>query len=183
MDDSKIIDLYFCRDEKAIDETRSKYGRLLMHIAYGILHSEDESNECVYDTYMNAWEAIPPARPTYFRAFLAKITRNLSVNKYLKNRTQRTAVSTETVIGELADMENTEGAQTVDDIAINDALNSFLGELDKVTRIIFVKRYFYVYPIKKIALDMRFTESNVKVILMRTREKLKAHLEKAGVII
>ena len=88
MDDSKIIELYFARDERAITETRTSYGRLLMAVAMGILHDSIDSEECESDTYLKAWQTIPPTRPNYFSAFLTKITRNLAINR-LRDRTQK----------------------------------------------------------------------------------------------
>ena len=97
MDDKRIIDLYFQRDERAIDETNVKYGKLLRHIAYNILHSFEDSEECVDDTYMRAWQAMPPQRPGILSAFLSKITRNLSINRYLQNKSRQKHVASDTI--------------------------------------------------------------------------------------
>ena len=181
MDDSRIIDLYFSREERAIEETRVKYGKLLNHIAYGILHSQEDSEECVDDTYMRAWRAMPPERPNILSAFLSKITRNLSINRYLQNKARYKMLTTEKVFEEMEDCLPDSRGPISDDIAIRDAINGFLASLSEIPRKIFVKRYFYMLPVKQIAVEMKTTVSNVKVSLMRTRTKFRDYLEKAGI--
>lgn len=181
MDDSKIIELYFERNERAIEYTEAKYNRLLNHVAFSILHSAEDSEECVNDTYMKAWESMPPERPTYLSAFLSKITRNLSINRYLKNKSRSKMMTTEKVFEEIAECIPDVTAPISDDIALRDAINGFLASLGETPRKIFVKRYFYMMTVKEISLDTKTTLSNVKVSLMRTREKFKAYLEKAGI--
>ena len=183
MDDKRIIELYFVRDERAIAETSEKYGKLLYHVAYTILHSDADSEECVDDTYMKTWQTIPPERPTYFSAFLTKITRNLSINRYVQNRARGKMLMTEAVFDEIEECIPDNSAPISEDVAIRDALNSFLASLREKPRIIFVKRYFYMMSLSKIANETGTSVSNVKVSLMRTREKLKTHLEKAGISI
>lgn len=181
MDDHRIIQFYFEREERAIEETRLKYGKLLHHVAFSILHSQADSEECVDDTYMKTWQSIPPKNPKVFSAFLCKITRNLSINRYLQNKARYKMLTTEKVFEEIAEcVPDTQGAIS-DDIAIRDAINGFLGTLNEMPRKIFVKRYFYMLPIKQISVEMSTSVSNVKVSLMRTREKFKTYLEKAGI--
>ena len=181
MDDSRIIDLYFKREERAITETKDKYGKLLNHIAFSILHSSEDSDECVNDTYMRAWQTMPPKRPNILSAFLCKITRNLSINRYLQNKARRQYLSLDTVFEEIAECVPDTSGPISDRIAIKDAINGFLGTLAETPRKIFVKRYFYMMSIKEISLDIKTSTSNIKVSLMRTREKFKAYLEKAGI--
>ena len=181
MDDNRIIDLYFARNERAIEHTSKKYGKLLNYVAYNILHDASDSEECVNDTYMRAWQAMPPERPTYLSAFLSKITRNLSINRYLQNKARRKMLTTDKVLEEMADCIPDTSAPICDDIILRDAINSFLYSLDENPRKMFVKRYFYMMTIKEISIDMKTSVSNVKVSLMRTREKFKAYLEKAGI--
>lgn len=183
LDDSKIIDMYFDRDEKAIEATDSKYGKLLRRIAFNILHSDTDSEECVDDTYVKAWGAMPPERPTLLRAFLSKITRNISINRYVKNRRTNKMMLTETVFEEIAECIPDTSGRISEDLALQDAINGFLESLGDVQRQIFVKRYFYLLSIKEISVDMRIKVSNVKVTLMRTREKFKAYLEKEGITV
>ena len=183
LDDNVIIDLYFERDEKAIEATDAKYGKLLRQIAFNILHSDPDSEECVDDTYVKAWGAMPPERPSFLRAFLAKITRNLSLNRYVQNRARSRMLLTETVFEEISECVPDTKGDISDDIAIKDAVNGFLSSLGDLQRQMFVKRYFYMLSIREIASDMRMTVSNVKVNLMRVREKFKVYLEKAGITI
>ena len=180
MDDSKILDLYFARNETAIHETDVKYGRLLWHIAYNILRSSHDSAECVDDTYMTTWETIPPERPQFFKAYLAKITRNLSINRYNANR-RGISINTDMALDELEECIPASSGDISEDIDLRDAINGFLASLGKTQRQVFVKRYFYMMSIREIANDTSLTASNVKVILMRARDGLRVHLEKAGI--
>ena len=181
MDDKKIIELYFAREEMAIVETKIKYGKLLNHVAFGILHSDTDVEECVDDTYMRAWNTIPPTKPNILSAFLSKITRNLSINRYLQNKSRNIILATEKVFEEMEDCIPDSTGPISDDIAIRDAINGYLGTLSDSMRIIFVKRYFYMLPIHQISAETRTSVSNVKVSLMRMRTKLKEYLEKAGI--
>ena len=183
MDDNRIIDLYFVRDERAIEHTDAKYGRLLRHVAYTILHSTPDSDECVNDTYMKAWGAMPPARPNVLSAFLSKITRNLSINRYLQNKARNRMMHTDLVFEEFAECVPDTAGPISDDIALKDAINGFLELLGESSRKIFVKRYFYMMSVREISIDMKTSVSNVKVSLMRTRGKFKDYLEKAGISI
>lgn len=182
MDDSKILDLYFERSEIAIHETDIKYGRLLRHIAFNILRTSHDSLECVDDTYMKAWETIPPERPQFFKAFLAKITRNISINRYNANRRSRSP-NTDMALDELEECIPAAGGDLSEDIDLKDAINDFLASLGQAQRQVFVKRYFYMMSVAEIARDMSLTVSNVKVTLMRARDSLRDHLEKAGITI
>ena len=181
MDDARIIDLYFARDERALSETSSKYGKLLDYVSYRILRSTADVEECVNDTYMKAWESMPPKRPNYLSAFLAKITRNLSINRYLKNKARQQIMYTDSIFDEIAECVPDSVEHTADDIALKDAINGFLESLSKKHRVIFVKRYFYMMSIKEISAETDTTVSNVKVSLMRTRESFKLYLEKEGI--
>ncbi len=181
MDDNKIIDLYFARDERAIEATSAKYSKLLYRVAYNILHYDPDSEECVNDTYMKAWNAMPPERPNVLSAFLCKITRNLSINRYLQNKARNRMMTTERIFEEIAECVPDTAGPISDDIALRDAFNGFLESLGEVPRMIFVKRYFYMMSIAEISVDMKASVSNIKVSLMRTRNKFKAYLEKAGI--
>lgn len=181
MEDEKIIELYFKREEKAISETDKKYGKLLNHIAFNILRSAPDSEECVNDTYMKAWCAMPPERPGFLKAFLVKITRNLSINRYLANKSRGRVFSADTVFEELSQCLPDTSGSISSDLELKEAINLFLATLKDAHRKIFVKRYFYACPISEIAAEMHMTVSNVKVNLMRTREKFRIYLEKAGI--
>ena len=183
MDDNRIIDMYFARDERAVEYTSAKYSKLLFSIAFNILHSEPDSEECENDTYMKAWHSIPPERPSYFSAFLSKIVRNLSINRYIQNKSRQRMLTTEKVFEEISECIPDTTLPLSEDIDLRDAVNGFIESLPDIPRKIFLKRYFYMMSVKEIALDMRISVSNVKIILMRAREKFKAYLEKAGISI
>ena len=184
MDDSKIIELYMDRSEQAISETSKKYGRYCHYIAYNILHNDEDSEECVNDPYLRTWNAIPPKRPNRLQTFLGRITRNLSLNKWEKlSAEKRGAGQISLVLDELTECipadEDTE--RTVENMIIRDVLDRFLDELSAETRKIFVRRYWYMSPVKEIADEYGLSESKVTVTLFRTREKLKIALEKEGI--
>jgi len=184
VEDSRIVDLYFKRSEAAIAETDEKYGRYCHRIAYNVLYSETEAEECVNDTYMKAWETIPPTRPTRLSAFLGKITRNIAINRYFRNRAQKRTAGAELVLDELSEVVADTGtgeAQMTDEIALRDALCGFLGAQPSQNRIIFVKRYWYMAEVRDIAKEMKLTESCIKVTLHRMRQSLRKHLEREGI--
>ena len=180
MDDKKIIALYFARDERAIEETKANYGRLLFSIAENILHSTPDSEECESDTYMSAWEAIPPTMPEILSAYLAKITRNLALNR-LRDRGRR--LETQLVFEEMAEAIPDMSGDLTEDIELRDALNDFIGRLDRTKRKIFLSRYFYMRSVREIAREIGATEGSVKVTLTRVRKMLREYLTKRGIVI
>ena len=182
MDDKGIIELYFERDERAIEETRSSYGRLIYSVAYNILESAPDSEECENDTYLRTWENITPTRPSYFSAFLSKISRNLAINRLRENKRRR-PIGAELIFEEMADaLPDTRGDIT-EDIELKDAINDFLASLDKTKRQIFMKRYFFMRDIKEIAREMNITAGSVKITLYRVRNELRDFLERRGIVI
>ena len=186
MDDNMIIDLYWARSESAINETALKYGNYCLKIAMNILQNQEDSDECVNDTYLRAWNAIPPQRPTIFPSFLGKITRNLSLNKYRKQRTKkRGGYEVALLLDELEDCipsgRSVEAEYEAGVIA--KTIDSFLYSIDAESRIVFVRRYWYVDSIRSIAARFQMNESKVKSMLFRTRNKLKIYLEKEGMTI
>ena len=184
MEDKQIVDLYFARNESAIRETEQKYGKYCYYIAYNILHDHADSEECVNDTYLNTWNAIPPSRPNKLSAFLARLTRNLALNRYEReNAIKRGGCATVLALDELEEcIASTEGDPT-DGVALREALNRFLRLQPAQSRIVFLQRYWYFRSIKEIAKDADMSVNAVKVMLHRVRERLKAFLEKEGIII
>ena len=182
MDDNRIIELYFARDERAIEETKASYGRLIYSVALAILDSHPDSEECENDTYIRTWESIPPTRPTYFSAFLSKISRNLALNR-LREKKSRAPLGTELIFEELEDVLADNIGDITEDIALREAINDFLASLNKTKRQIFMKRYFYMREIKTIAREMGVTASSVKVTLHRVRKELRDFLESRGIVI
>lgn len=182
MNDDKIIELYFARNESAIEETRLSYGKLLISVAMRILDDPASSEECEDDTYMRAWESMPPTRPRHLSAFLAAITRNLALDR-LRSEKRHGSLALTLATEELSDaIPDTQGDIT-EDIELRDALNDFLKSLSPTKRQIFMKRYFYMLSIKEIARDLGITQSGVKVALMRLRSELRRHLEIRGIVI
>jgi RNA polymerase sigma-70 factor (ECF subfamily) len=184
MEDNRIVELYWARSEKAISETDNKYGRYCYSIAYNILHSNEDSEECVNDTFLNAWNAMPDQRPSKLRAFLGRITRNLSLKRWEKYTAEkRGAGQVSLALDELKECvpatDCTE--QIVDDLVLADLLNRFLASLNVEKRRIFMRRYWYLSPIKEIAADFSLSESKVKMSLLRSRNELKLLLEKEGI--
>ncbi|MBE6121386.1 MAG: sigma-70 family RNA polymerase sigma factor [Solobacterium sp.] len=183
MEDSEIVALYWKRAEQAILETMNKYGRYLKSIAYRILFNDADSEECVNDTYRNAWTAMPPHKPEKLGPFLGKITRNIALNMYERMTAEkRGAGEMPAALDELSEIigsgESVEA--TVDAYLLSDLINEFLKGLNSETRKIFVRRYWYMSPVKEIADEYGMSESKVKMSLLRTREKLRDYLQKEG---
>ena len=186
MDDIQIVELYNERSETAISETANKYGKYCYYIAYHILYDEQDSEECVNDTYLRAWEAIPPQYPNKMSAFLGKITRNLALNRYrYYMREKRGGGQIPLVLDELQECvpatNSTE--EIIDEKLLVELLNRFLHELPIEKRMMFVRRYWYMSSIQEIANDYEISEGKVKMTLLRTRNKLKQILEKEGIVL
>ncbi len=183
MTDKHIIELFFERSEEAIRITAETYGRYLYTIAYRILFDNEESEEAVNDTYHGAWNAIPPKQPDSLKLFLARITRNISLDRleYLLAKKRNRDIllvleELEDCIAARADIE-----QIIEQQTITESLNRFLASLDKESRIVFLERYWNMKPIKTIAVERQYSESKVKSSLFRIRKKLKVWLEQEGI--
>ena len=181
MEDTKIVDLFWNRDQSAIRQVDQKYGKYCYAIAYGILSSREDSEECVSDTWHKAWQVIPPEKPNRLQAFLGRITRNLALDRYGYNHAQKRNVHLEAVMDEYWQCIPNGDMPLDDQVALKALINGFLGGLDKQTRIIFLRRYYYICTVKDIARSMGLSESNVSVILHRTRTKFKEYLQKEGI--
>lgn len=183
MEDREIITLYFRRDERAIRETQDKYGRALGGIARNILGSPEDAEECVNDCCFACWNAVPPKDPSaYFYAFLAKITRSLSIDRIRERSAEKRSAQFVELTDELLSCipcgESVE--REIEDNEFAALLNRFLKALPEVKRTVFVKRYFYMDPVKQIAADLGMSESRVKMMLLRTREELKEKFTEEG---
>ena len=183
MDDERIVKLFWNRDETAIRESEMKYGHYCYSIAYNILHSHEDSAECVNDTLNGAWNAIPPERPTRLQSFLARITRNIAIDRFRYNTAQKRSAEVENIIDEYWQCIPNQEASIEDELALKDAINGFLESLDKRTRIIFMRRYWYAMSVKDIARNMKLAESHVNTILHRTRKKFKEYLTEEGIFV
>lgn len=183
MEDQAILDLYFARNEQAITETDRKYGGYCYSIANRILSSNEDTEETVSDTYWQAWNSIPPQRPNFLKLFLAKITRNLALNRWQKqSAAKRGGGEVELVLEELAGCipgnEQVDNQLNAKELA--QAIRLFLDSLPTRDQDIFLQRYFYFDDAEVIAARYGIKRTNVNLILSRTRSKLKTYLAQEG---
>ena len=183
MDDEKIIEMFFDRNEQALDETEQKYGKYCFAVSYRILNSNEDSEECVNDTWLAAWNAIPPKKPESLRGFLARICRNISLDRldFLKadKRNQNVTEAFEELEAFLSGGEE----NVPEEMFMREAVNKFLASLDRKTRIIFMHRYWYFCTVTEIAEGLGVTENSVRVTLHRTKLKMRSFFEKEGITI
>lgn len=184
MRDEQIIDLYWARSQDAIRETQDKYGRYCHSIAWHILEDEQDCQECVNDTWMRAWNAMPEARPDRLPVFLGKITRNLSLDRWKHDRAIKrgfgqTALALEELAECIPDRQSVE--QAADQLVLVQVLNDFLRVQSREKRRIFLLRYWYLFSVQEIALELSVTESKVKMTLLRMRQALRQMLEKEDI--
>lgn len=183
MNDSEIIELYFQRSEAAIKESRTKYESYCRTISMNILHNRENTEECLSDTWMKAWENIPPEKPACLSAFLGRIARNTALSLWRKlNSQKRKGSETDICLEELTEcIPKDQGRSFTEDLELKDALNRFLQGLNERSRIILMKRYWYMLPVKKIAKKLDMNEGAVKMSLLRTRKKLRQFLEEEDI--
>lgn len=184
MEDTKIIELYFQRNEQAVKETDVAYGRKLFVLSDNILNNREDAEESVSDTYMETWKSIPPKRPRHFYAFLASICRNISFNRldWRSAAKRRAEVVSLTQEMELCIPDSRQEAE-MDRRELRRILEGFLEDLSRESRIIFLRRYLYVDTVAEIAARYGISESKVKTQLHRTRMKLRKVLEKEGIAV
>ncbi len=182
MTDSAIIEMYWQRNENAIEETNQKYGNYCFAIANNILSNKEDYDECVNDTWLKVWNAIPPKKPDRFRIFLGKITRNLSFDKYKRMNAEKRKGEILHILDELS--ECVSGGNTTDEAVdmkvLGESITAFLRTIPARDRGIFIRRYFYAEAVGEIAKKYDVTANNVSAILSRTRTKLREHLKKEG---
>lgn len=183
MDDSNIIGLYQARCESAIAETAAKYEIYCRSIAFNILANEEDTEECVNDAFLAAWNSIPPYCPNNLKTYLGKLTRNISIDRWRRNHRHKNGggeiILALDELGEcVAGLQNTE--QAVEDSEFFKAYINFLTSLPLETRCVFLRRYWYVDSVSDIARRYGYTEGKVKSILHRARKKLKTYLKKEG---
>lgn len=180
MEDTEIITMYFERRETAIQETENKYGAYLNTVAYRILRSFDDTEEVVDDTYMAAWNTMPPTRPGNLKHFLSRITRNLSFDRMdYKNAGKRQALFVE--LDECIPDKKNDMESIWETKEIGRVLDEFLQTLDRRTCAVFLARYYYAYSIKELAKQYGISERQVKYLLEKTRNSLRRIFEKEGV--
>ena len=186
MDDMQLSDLFFARNEAALSETQAQYGTYCMSVASRILPIRQDAEEVVNDVYLSLWNSIPPQRPENFKAYTARITRNLALTKLERETRQKRGggVITE-AIDELADVLPTGGdpSAELEGQELSDRISAFLREQPVEKRKLFVQRYFYLLSIDELSEQSGLSKSNVKVTLLRMREKLQEYLQKEGYIL
>lgn len=183
--DGSIVELFWRRDESAIREADGKYGRRLMQLARGILHDPADCEECKNDTYLAAWEAIPPARPKLLGAFLATLMRRIAINRYYAEHRQKRVPSELT-----ASMEECEDlftssdpvAEALGERELGEAISAFLGRLTARRRYIFMARFWFAESVRDIAAHLHVSESAVYKELAGLRQALKSELRRKGVL-
>ena len=182
MEDRALIELYWARDEAAIQETAAKYGRLCACVAGNVLRSAEDREECVNDTYFAVWNAIPVQRPQRFSVFISRITRNLALKKWEYLSAARRNGSAVLSLEELGECVpgGSDAQAAMESHELVRLLNRFLADLPAPQRQVFLARYWYGAAVKDIARQFGFSESKVKSMLHRTREKLRLTLEKEG---
>lgn len=182
LEDSKIIALFYARSEQAVEELSKKYGALCRKIAGNILNNDLDAEECVNDAFYAAWITIPPQNPKPLKAYISRITRNLAIAKYHKNTAKKRNSFYDLALEELE-----ECIPALDDVEtelagkeLTHSLEKFLDTLDKESRIMFIRRYWYSDSISEIAERFQLSKNHVMVKLSRIRMKLKKYLEKEG---
>ncbi len=183
MEDKQIVSLYWERSERAVDETAAKYGRYCFAIAHNILGDAADAEESVNDTYFDAWNSMPPHRPTTLSTFLGKITRRISIDKWRKGRAEkRGSGQMSVVLDELSECipDGHSVEHAMEQHLLAHVINSFVKSLPTVEQQVFLCRYWYLDSIATISRQFGFSESKVKSMLYRTREKLHIALSKEG---
>lgn len=183
MEDKQIIELYFQRDETAISETANKYGAFCHKIAMNILSIREDAEECVNDTYHSVWNQIPPTNPNSFRAFLGRITRNLSISRFRLLRAQKRYAGMELMLSELEECipANNTVENTIESKELSTYINEWLTALPEQEALLFLRRYWYGDSVKNLAKRTNTTAAKMAQTMLRLRRSLKAYLEQKGV--
>ena len=185
MDDTQIVELYWARKESAIEETAAKYGSYCRSIAGNILQNQDDAEECVNDTWLGAWNSMPPHRPSVLSTFLGKLTRRISIDKWRRTTAKKRGDGQLPLV--LAELEDcvSDGKSIEEETErklLAEIIATFVKSLPETEQKIFLCRYWYMDSVSSIATRFRFSESKVKSMLFRTREKLRTCLEKEGLV-
>ena len=185
LDDKSIIELFFGRSEKALEELDSKYGKLCRKLSHNILNNRQDAEECVNDAYLSVWNAIPPARPDPLRAYLCKVVRNLSLKSYYKKSAEKRNSVYDVAIQELEDClsaPDTVEAE-LETRELKRMIENFLNTLSEENCVIFLRRYWFSDPYAEIAERVGISEKSVSMRLVRIRNQLKQYLVKRGVYV
>lgn len=185
LEDTEIVDLFFARDEAAIDNCRVKFGALLQRLSFNILGIDEDAEECVSDTYIKAWDSIPPQKPVSLTAYLCRIARNLSINKFREKKAQKRGGGKDMLLSELCDcVPDPSGVeQELDSKELGALINGFLTSLDEDDRNLFLRRYFFAESLNVLAFECGMTPKQLASRMFLLRRKLRTQLEKEGVSI
>ena len=185
MDDTQIVELYWARKESAIEETAAKYGSYCHSIALNILHNPEDATESVNDTWLGAWNSMPPHRPSVLSTFLGKLTRRISIDKWRRSTAKKRGNGQLPLV--LAELEDcvSDGKSIEEETErklLAEVIAAFVKSLPETEQKVFLCRYWYMDSVSTIATRFRFSESKIKSMLSRTREKLRVRLEKEGLV-
>ena len=184
MEDSHIIQLFFDRAERAIEALSAKYGKLCYRIAYNILTDHADAEECENDTYLRVWNTVPPTRPDNLRAYVSRIVRNLALDRVRYQNRHKRSVTAESFLSELSECVPAAVSVEADaDDTVVRAVTAYLNTLDELTRVLFVRRYFFMDSIEMLARQFGMNASSVSTKLTRTRARLKTYLEQEGIVL
>ena len=182
--DKEIIDLYFDRDQSAITESERKYGKMCLSVSLRILNNKEDAEECVADTWLAAWNAIPPQKPAKLGAFFARIVRNISVDRLRAQNTEKRGGGEIAII--LDELDECLVGQSAEDAYMEketvEAINAFLKKLPKKERDTFILRYYHAYSVKEISELTGYGDNYVRAVLSSARNKLKDFLNKRGLL-
>ena len=184
MEDSHIIQLFFDRMESAVEALSVKYGKLCYRIAYNVLTNHADAQECENDTYLRVWDTVPPIWPDNLRAYVSRIVRNLALDRVRYQNRQKRSVATDWTLSELSEcIPSSVSVEADADDTVVQALTSYLNTLDDLTRVLFIRRYFYMDSVEMLARQFGMNASSVSTRLTRTRARLKAYLEREGIVL
>jgi len=180
MDDSKIIELFFARDENGIKELGNKYGRHATALSMSILHSREDTEECVNDAWLRAWNSIPPKRPENLRAYVSRIVRNLCLDRIRRTDSLKRPKTFFELREELTEVFDEGTDDRIEERMLSGAINDFVGMLGEQRRLLFMGRYWHMQSIKELCSLTGLSEANVKTTLHRLREQLREYLKEEG---
>ena len=182
MEDRQIVTLYWAREEAAIAESEKKYGAYCYDIAWRVLANHEDAQETLDDTWLHAWNAIPPEKPMMLRPFFAKLTRNLAIDRWRRNTAEKRGSGLTMALEELSEVagDTPSPQEQAEGKALEDSIRSFLSDCTKTQRDVFLRRYFFFESTEDIAARYAMRESSVLNLLSRTRKKLKEYLRKEG---
>lgn len=185
MTDEEIIGLFFERSEEALKELSLKYGKICLQTSYNILGNHHDAEECVNDSYLGAWNSIPPVKPNPLLTYVLKIVRNISVNRYHQNHALKRNSSYDLAVDELSEiLPSSDSVESISDAnELTGIIEAFLDSLDRLNRVIFVRRYWFCDNYNQISKAVGISEKNVSVKLTRLRKQLKIYLEERGILL